>query len=202
MTLRKVLGTGFGGAVGLVALWLVLGNAWAAQRERRIDAAWAVAPGKLPDFAATSPPWQVNETAKSVESAAGELGLDLVPRLSARQHPSGGRALGKDLRHELESYIAGELEKPDEGIGPPPPVLTSFLVAHAADLDLVVAGADASGGCAPADRCLASGRSIGGAEARVEVSAVKGETYYVIVDGAAGAASGYTLTLDCTLGDK
>jgi hypothetical protein len=32
----------------------------------------------------------------------------------------------------------------------------------------------------------------------VEVPVTRGKTYYLIVDGANGAASGYTLTLDCT----
>ncbi len=95
---------------------------------------------------------------------------------------------GGEVTYRLDSPITGHI--------------VAHLVAHDADLDLIVVGADADGDCSPTERCLASARSIGAAEARVEVSAAKDETLYVIVDGASGAASGYTLTLDCTPGVK
>ena len=73
------------------------------------------------------------------------------------------------------------------------------LTSHAADLDLLVLGADGDGGCAPMD-CRAASQSMGGTEARVEVSVTSGERYYLVVDGANGLASGYMLILECTPG--
>jgi len=76
--------------------------------------------------------------------------------------------------------------------------IAARLAPHGADLDLLVVGADAGGGCAPTAACLPASPSTAGCGARVEVPVARGQTYYVIVDGAGDAASGYTLTLDCT----
>jgi hypothetical protein len=77
--------------------------------------------------------------------------------------------------------------------------IVAHLTSHVADLDLLVLGADGDGGCAPMD-CRAASQSVGATEAQARASVKRDETYYVVVDGANGAASGYTLTLECTPG--
>jgi hypothetical protein len=64
------------------------------------------------------------------------------------------------------------------------------------DLDLVVLGGGATGGCDPLTTCVAASSTTNATET-VTFAATAGTTYYLLVDGYAGAESGYTLQVGC-----
>ncbi|HEY3355860.1 MAG TPA: hypothetical protein VGQ83_21585, partial [Polyangia bacterium] len=90
---------------------------------------------------------------------------------------------GPEATYRLDSPVTG--------------AVTVRLRPHEADLDLVAVGAAPGGGCDATDRCLAASQGVGLAEETVIFPVSRGGTYFVIVDGPTGAASGYTLTVSC-----
>ena len=74
--------------------------------------------------------------------------------------------------------------------------VTVNLTPASGGLDLMVVRADGNGGC-DVGQCLGAS-ATGGAEQVVISGALTDETYYIIVDGFAGAQSGYTLDVQCT----
>ena len=72
---------------------------------------------------------------------------------------------------------------------------TIELVGLKADLDLLVLEADATGACAAGGTCVASSHASGNTAEKVTFNADVAKTYYVVVDGNAGAISNYTLTI-------
>jgi hypothetical protein len=117
-------------------------------------------------------------------SPAASVG-DTTHRAAAfTSYGCAGRAdTGPEAFYRLDSPITGHV--------------TARLAPHAADLDLVVVGADQAGGCDPASRCLAASQNGGTGLEEVTFPVTAGHTYYLIVDGYAGAASGYQLDLAC-----
>jgi hypothetical protein len=92
---------------------------------------------------------------------------------------------GAEVFHRLDCPVTG--------------TVTVRLTPAAADLDLVVVAADASDpqrGCDPT-RCVAASQTAGLAVEEVTFASTRGTTYYAVVDGYAGAASGYALEIAC-----
>ena len=75
--------------------------------------------------------------------------------------------------------------------------VTVRLTPHAGDLDLLVVGADAGGGCDPLGHCLAASQHDGPAPEELAFPVVHGDTFFFLVDGPAASASGFSLELDC-----
>ncbi|HEV8323318.1 MAG TPA: hypothetical protein VG389_17005 [Myxococcota bacterium] len=75
----------------------------------------------------------------------------------------------------------------------------AYLYDLTADLDLYALDAGAGGGvaCDP-DACLAAGATAGTGPEGVIFTVSAGSTYYLVVDGFAGATSDFTLTFFCT----
>jgi hypothetical protein len=95
-----------------------------------------------------------------------------------------GTLSGGEVYYKLENPVSG--------------TVTVKLTNREADLDLIVVGADAIGGCDPTDECLAASQTAGsGGVEQVTLSSVQGETYYLIVDSPTGAAGAFTLDIAC-----
>jgi hypothetical protein len=90
---------------------------------------------------------------------------------------------GPDVYYRLASPITGRM--------------TVRLQPRAADLDLVVLAADAVGNADPDNGCLVASQQDGVTDEEITVPLETGKTYYLVVDGYDGAASGYTLDLQC-----
>jgi len=71
------------------------------------------------------------------------------------------------------------------------------LTGLSADLDLIVLQDDGSG-CSPDLTCLEWSYNGGSVDEQVVFQSVANHTYYVVVDGFAGAESGYALNFSCT----
>ena len=97
----------------------------------------------------------------------------------------GSRALGGgEVYYRFDSPISG--------------TITATLAAHASDLELIAVGYAGDGGCvATGQYCLAAARASGAVPGVITIQVMRGSTYYLIVDGPAGSASGYTLSFDC-----
>jgi len=96
--------------------------------------------------------------------------------------------LGRDLSGPEVFY---RFESPMSG------TVSVTLTPFEADLDLVVLGADASSHCDAGALCHAAPSPDGLASETVELTAVAGGTYFVVVDGHDGAVSGYRIALTC-----
>ena len=73
---------------------------------------------------------------------------------------------------------------------------TVDLTGLTADLDLFVMGADASGGCDPAE-CSVSSSNSSISDESVTWPVLAGEVWYVVVDGFQGATSWWSIDLTC-----
>lgn len=71
------------------------------------------------------------------------------------------------------------------------------LTGLSADLDLIVLAEDGSG-CSPDLDCLEWSYAGGASDEQIVFQALANQTYYVVVDGFAGAESSYALTFSCT----
>ena len=60
-------------------------------------------------------------------------------------------------------------------------------------------GATADGGCDPTGRCLALSQTTGSGPETIAFDAIRGQTYYIIVDAPSGASS-YDIDLSCQKG--
>ena len=97
---------------------------------------------------------------------------------------AGRNDTGQEVYYRLHNPVYGQA--------------TVRLTPREADLDLIVVGADGTGGCDPAGQCLGSSQTNGAtALEQVTFDIAPGETYYFIVDGYSGALSGYTIEVDC-----
>jgi hypothetical protein len=96
--------------------------------------------------------------------------------------PSGRPTTGAEVFYRLDCPIKGKV--------------TVTLKPKVADLDLIVLGADAQGGCAPTT-CVGSSQHDDTADEKVTFDAKQGERYYVVIDGYDGAVSGYNLEVLC-----
>jgi hypothetical protein len=95
----------------------------------------------------------------------------------------GGRATtGAEMVYRLDSPITG--------------TVTARLTPQGADLDLIVVGAAADGGCDPA-QCVGASQHPDAAVEEVTFAATQATTYYLIVDGYDGAAGDYALEVSC-----
>jgi hypothetical protein len=74
--------------------------------------------------------------------------------------------------------------------------VTVTLSSMTADLDLVVVGTTGTSGCDPIGACVGASATTNGTEA-VSFAATAGQSYYFVVDGYAGAISGYSLSVGC-----
>jgi hypothetical protein len=90
---------------------------------------------------------------------------------------------GPEVFYRLDSPISGQI--------------TLRLTPRVADLDLIAVGADGQGGCDPTS-CLGASQNSGTTVEELTIPVTQSRTYYIIVDGYNGAASGYALELLCT----
>jgi hypothetical protein len=127
----------------------------------------------LPLYCASPDPWFGDTTGSPATRASWTCG-------GARMDT------GPEVYYRLDSPITGRL--------------TATLTPHAGDLDLIALGGEADmtrRGCDP-DACLAASQHDGsGAIEQVTIPIVQGQTYYLAIDGYSGAASGYTLDVQC-----
>ena len=106
-------------------------------------------------------------------------------RVPAHAHEAANVAelAGGEVVYKLENSVTG--------------ALTLTLTPGEADLDLIVVGADAAGGCNLAGECIAVSQTTGLAPEQLTFQATQGKTYYLIVDGPGAAPSSYTLDVSC-----
>jgi hypothetical protein len=75
--------------------------------------------------------------------------------------------------------------------------VTVTLSGMTADLDLIVVGSTAgTSGCDPIGACVGASATTNSTET-VSFAATAGQSYYLVVDGYAGATSGYSLSVGC-----
>ncbi|MBI5478053.1 MAG: hypothetical protein HY906_04315 [Deltaproteobacteria bacterium] len=99
--------------------------------------------------------------------------------------PSGRPTTGPEVFYRLDCPVTG--------------TVTVRLTPAEADLDLILIGedtADPERGCDPT-RCLAASQQDGLAVEEVTFASTRDARYYAVVDGYAGAVSGYTLEIVC-----
>lgn len=97
---------------------------------------------------------------------------------------SGGRAgTGGEMFYRLHNAVTGQVQ--------------INLTPVSGDLDLVVVRADGSGAC-DTSQCLGASATGAAVEQVTIPNALTDDVYYIIVDGFAGAESGYTLDVQCT----
>jgi hypothetical protein len=81
-------------------------------------------------------------------------------------------------------------------LAPATTAVTVTLSGMAADLDLIVVGAAASGGCDPLGACVGASATNSPTE-QVSFTAAAGASYFVVVDGYQDATSDFTVQVDC-----
>ena len=91
------------------------------------------------------------------------------------------------------SEVYYRFESPVEG-----PV-TVNMTPRLGDLDLIITGSATDGGCDPTGQCLALSQTTGSGQESITFDAVRGQTYYLIVDAPSGSYS-YDLDLTCQMG--
>jgi hypothetical protein len=75
---------------------------------------------------------------------------------------------------------------------------TATITGLTADLDLIVLAQTTAGQCDATQPCVASSTTMGTSDETVTFSATAGKTYYIAVDGKAGAVSPYNITFSGT----
>lgn len=93
---------------------------------------------------------------------------------------SGWLDVGRELTYQL---------------APPAGDVTVTLTSAFADLDLIVLGEGAGGGCDPDAGCVAASSTTG--VETVTFTAAADEAYYLVVDGYGGAAGDFTIAVSC-----
>lgn len=121
-----------------------------------------------------------------------------IDALSCNSVTSGNTAGGSPMveRYGCVPWVDAGRERAHRFVAPVSGPVTIELTSSVAELDVIVVGAWASGGCDPLGMCLASTpRASGTRQARFD--AVAGKTYWVMVDGAASAMGHYQLEVKC-----
>ena len=79
-----------------------------------------------------------------------------------------------------------------------PPKAGSYtvkLTGLSANLDPIIMEAGSGGSCNPTTKCVAAGTNAGTADESVTFTAAAGKSYFLVVDGQAGAISNYTIAI-------
>ena len=124
--------------IGLLVLWIVGGNLFAAHQEKRVDQARS-------EFIKQFPYREANNSALKLEELGAGFGLGKLMGLSSTStrylHLPDSKAnikpLDEDLRKKLSQYLDSQLDKPNDEIDVPPEEVRQYLTNHAAELDLV-----------------------------------------------------------------
>jgi hypothetical protein len=85
----------------------------------------------IADLEKRYPPVETNSAAIELEGLAANLGIDLAPQLPNRRHPSE-EARKRFDEARVGFYVAPQIERADDDIGPPPESTSAFLAAHEA----------------------------------------------------------------------
>ncbi len=129
--------------------------------------------------------------------AAGGL-CPMVDTLSCNSATSGSTLGGSPMleRYGCAPWVEAGRERAHRFVAPKSGPVTIELSSSAAELDAIIVGAWASGGCDPLGQCLAITPRVSGPR-RATFQAVAGQTYWVMVDGASSSEGAYQLQVDC-----
>lgn len=136
------------------------------------------------------------DCAQASSCAAGGL-CQAVDTLSCNSATSDSTAGGSPMleRYGCVPWVEAGRERAHRFVAPASGKVTLEL-SSAAELDVIVVGAFASGACDPHGLCLGAAARQSGTR-QVTFDAIAGKTYWVMVDGPASVLGAYGLQVNC-----